>query len=856
MWADAPPRSLFDSKITSLNWNNRDEGEPLMSDGIRVTAGRPGLRDGIGRMKNGGFSIDAMVSALGIRRGSSEIDPSELPFTDADATVGCENEFQAVVKGRRYDVDLPLTIERSNYFSNIVRRAAAGESPRGVVSDLEKFLDDNRDNVWENSWVRFPVGMLGESAARVLDADLREDKRNPDGPYRGDFHRFFYEENGERHVRVPVSYLLKLALADAPDFRKGFSASASARSLRLLGHFLNDNTSPEIFSFHIVPMATETGMGRAVAKENAKRFLLIQLLTMYANEKFGLRAHGQEAMVYFSPQPPVRQKELNDCISDAFYRDLFMNPCLSGWDRGEAKHRYMELCHQVLSRSRLNAVGKLREAGIITRDLVVLPNLSNVSLANNGTHISLGSLKLTELVRESKDFGAAGEKYVGDLVAKIMEHFLPLFVGTYSGAPTRIDFDDFHPEKVLGFLPHELDYTHLRMIWRRWKGKAGLKVFGRPLTPFGPRLLDRFLGACLRLKGDFIPDGRLIDYFVALMSTERSPSLDGIPGNGERLKQDLADLGVFDRSMAVYSLYRLRETGVHGYSGFEGRYYSIFESFEQDLGRASELQCLLTALAFKYAVVHRVGHAHIPDGPSTESERRQIFFGSAVGIPTFYVQERTNNRFLKRILDRCERIRNSRRYPGALRVYNKEYLLALVRCIREDGADLVEMMGLGGLLDDLVLRIEQPEEHSASGRITRAVLGESPRRKPFGMKAKEFNRAAESFYRDGLRRQHMDEAFRFLLDDFEQMAKNPLGGEYGNELSACMEGRCPVKFVASVKEDILDGCASLSDLAHLIEIMLIAIDRDAVESDRAVGGRKNRECNDQRQASIYRTQVG
>ena len=109
---------------------------------------------------------------------------------------------------------------------------------------------------------------------------------------------------------------------------------------------------------------------------------------MYANRRLGLLDGGQRAMIYFAPHPPVRQKQLNDCISDAFYRELFMSPCLSGWDDGEAKHAYMSLCHQVLSRSQLNAVAKLREAGIVVNNLVVLPNLSNISLANNGSHVS------------------------------------------------------------------------------------------------------------------------------------------------------------------------------------------------------------------------------------------------------------------------------------------------------------------------------------------------------------------------------------------------------------------------------------------------------------------------------------
>nr|NJM03322.1 hypothetical protein [Desulfobacula sp.] len=68
-----------------------------------------------------------------------------------------------------------------------------------------------------------------------------------------------------------------------------------------------------------------------------------------------------------------------------------MSPCLSGWTRGQEKHRYMKLCHKVLSRSHINGISKLKEAGIITSNLVVLPNASNMSLANNGTHISLGS---------------------------------------------------------------------------------------------------------------------------------------------------------------------------------------------------------------------------------------------------------------------------------------------------------------------------------------------------------------------------------------------------------------------------------------------------------------------------------
>jgi hypothetical protein len=283
----------------------------------------------------------------------------------------------------------------------------------------------------------------------------------------------------------------------------------------------------------------------------------------------------------------------------------------------------MHLCHTVLSRSHLNAVIKLREAGIIGNNLVVLPNTSNISLANNGTHISLGSRLLSQLMRDpASGFGPVEEKYYSDLVIKVVEHFLPLFVGTYTAAPYRLDFMDFHPERVLGFLPHELDFTHLRMIWRRWKKKAHLKIVGRSLTPFGPEWIDRTITRLFGLKGDHVPDYRLIDYLVALMATDECPALNGSIGNDVHLKQDLKDMGVFDPCMPLYMLYRARHFESMGFSGYEGRHYSLFENLTQDMAQAANLQMLITCLAYKYIFTGRVSHGSIPDHPFVESERR------------------------------------------------------------------------------------------------------------------------------------------------------------------------------------------------------------------------------------------
>lgn len=50
-----------------------------------------------------------------------------LTVAPNDTTVGTETELQVAVYGSRFDVDLPRTIESSNYFANAIRRAATGK---------------------------------------------------------------------------------------------------------------------------------------------------------------------------------------------------------------------------------------------------------------------------------------------------------------------------------------------------------------------------------------------------------------------------------------------------------------------------------------------------------------------------------------------------------------------------------------------------------------------------------------------------------------------------------------------------------------------------------------------------------
>ncbi len=188
-----------------------------------------------------------------------------------------------------------------------------------------------------------------------------------------------------------------------------------------------------------------------------------------------------------------------------------------------------------------------------------------------------------------------------------------------------------------------------------------------------------------------------------------------------------------------------------GFTGFEGRYYSLFESFGEDMTHAVNLQALVTALAFKYQATGQVTHASIPDEPFIESERRQAFFGAAIGIPTFYVRHDTGNRLLSAILARTKKSRQSRRYQGFVRVRKDDYCRALLQTLREDAADLIEMFEMNETIRDLQARLDHPQEHSVTGKLMHGILGNSQLHSPLDFTATEFNRQAEHFYRNALR---------------------------------------------------------------------------------------------------------
>jgi hypothetical protein len=211
-----------------------------------------------------------------------------------------------------------------------------------------------------------------------------------------------------------------------------------------------------------------------------------------------------------------------------------------------------------------------------------------------------------------------------------------------------------------------------------------------------------------------------------------------------------------------------------------------------------------------------------------ESERRQILFGTAIGIPTFFVHKDTPNRFLRAILKKTKNTRTSHRYPGYLRVLHQEYRLALLAMIREEAAELVEGFGFADLLGDLELRLREPAKYGASGRLTAGILAKGGADSPYDMSAREFNLAAERYYREELRQEQISEGWQYVAEDIQAMAAGeiPLSLEMREEVNAILGTQEVDGFLRQTRDELLGDCLDPANAVRLLQLMIIAEDLD------------------------------
>jgi len=214
-----------------------------------------------------------------------------------------------------------------------------------------------------------------------------------------------------------------------------------------------------------------------------------------------------------------------------------------------------------------------------------------------------------------------------------------------------------------------------------------------------------------------------------------------------------------------------------------------------------------------------VGHADIPDDPTSESERRQPFFFRAAGLPAFYVHKRTRNELLRRILHHAKNTRSSWRHADYLRVSLSDYCHALLAFLEEAAPNTIADFDASLLLGDLRWRLAD-KRMRASERLVADVVDGCGEQDAMRMKAAEFNRAAEKHYRDDLRRAQLREA----LDDLrEDVAEAPINDD--EELRALI--RCgvrvqdPARFLDSIGDRVLREGLSAAELESLLNLLLV-----------------------------------
>lgn len=246
---------------------------------------------------------------------------------------------------------------------------------------------------------------------------------------------------------------------------------------------------------------------------------------------------------------------------------------------------------------------------------------------------------------------------------------------------------------------------------------------------------------------------------------------------------------------------------------------------------AAALQALVTAYAWQVVLKGEVSHDRTGDDPFTESERRQAFFGSAIGLPTFFVKRDTKNRFLVRILSYVKNMRFSRRYPGYLRVPLPEYRKALVTLLETEAGAIIEQMNLKSVMADLAVRLKSQDANSAAGRLTSGILNKAGAANPMKLSSREFALAAEDYYREDLRTSHMHEASGYLLKDMARLdGRAALGrGSCREALGGILESGSAFSFCEKTLKDMLKGDAEAKSLEKLLSLMILCVHNDASE---------------------------
>ncbi|MEI6972984.1 MAG: hypothetical protein WCL44_15880 [bacterium] len=99
---------------------------------------------------------------------------------------------------------------------------------------------------------------------------------------------------------------------------------------------------------------------------------------------------------------------------------------------------------------------------------------------------------------------------------------------------------------------------------------------------------------------------------------------------------------------------------------------------------------------------------------------------------------------------------------------------------------------------------------------------------PMRVNAREFNIGAERYYRTTLRKQHIEEALGFLVQDCNILDRESgsLDESQRKALRVILQGQDAARFIENAKEDVLHERADIPTLQRLMNLVLFMVHYD------------------------------
>jgi hypothetical protein len=160
---------------------------------------------------------------------------------------------------------------------------------------------------------------------------------------------------------------------------------------------------------------------------------------------------------------------------------------------------------------------------------------------------------------------------------------------------------------------------------------------------------------------------------------------------------------------------------------------------------------------------------------------------------------------------------------------------ALVEIIRQDAADLIQILNMQDTILDLHLRLTDPENFSVHSKLTKGILNKAGATSPMAISGHEFNSMAEKYYREDLKNHQIAEGFQVLKKDLAKIDswESWRNGRYNKALWRILEGMGAEEYLRTRKGDVINGEASVAVLKTLIHLMLLTIHQNMAEVQKS-----------------------